>query len=237
MDSSGDHSPNWNAYFFVSPYARTKSTAQGICGEIIQDICREKCGENCQGICWSVLSERVVGIKEECRIREQDFANFQTKGEISGIRTARNNYGTFFFRYPKGESPADIYDRISTFLKTLWRDIDMKRLSSDPSSPELSIVIVSNGTTIRVFLTRWFKWSAEQYNELWETGNCEIRVMTKGPIGEYSLAFEHDEETMKRWGLFEDTIKDQIHRKDAKPGEYVWKENSETYIENFLSRT
>ncbi|KAK4379008.1 hypothetical protein RND71_000870 [Anisodus tanguticus] len=50
-------SEKWKVYFYVSPYVRTRSTLQ----EIGRTFPRNS----------------VLGVKEECRVREQDFGNFQ----------------------------------------------------------------------------------------------------------------------------------------------------------------
>lgn len=55
--SSNPSSPEWRVCFYVSPYDRTRST--------LREIGR------------SFSRRRVIGVREECRIREQDFGNFQ----------------------------------------------------------------------------------------------------------------------------------------------------------------
>ncbi|KAL2942190.1 Phosphoglycerate mutase-like protein AT74 [Bienertia sinuspersici] len=72
------------------------------------------------------LSVEFIGVREECRIREQDFGNFQRE------------IGRFFYRFPEGESAADVYDRVSSFMESLWRDIDMSRLHQTPTMSSTS---------------------------------------------------------------------------------------------------
>ncbi|CAI9102319.1 OLC1v1000567C2 [Oldenlandia corymbosa var. corymbosa] len=176
---------------------------------------------------------RVSGVREESRIREQDHGNFRDEEHMKELKKIRDRYGRFFYRFPEGESGADVYDRVSSFFESLWRDIDMSRLSVDPSA-DLNIVIVSHGIAIRVFLMRWFKWSAEQYESLKSLKNAESRVLELGQSGEYSLAIQHDDQTMKAWGLSDEMIEDQKQRATAKPGEYVWKEKSPWYLNTFF---
>ncbi|KAG2273086.1 hypothetical protein Bca52824_067641 [Brassica carinata] len=102
------------------------------------------------------------------------------------------------YRFPEGESAADVFDRVSSFLESLWRDIDMNRMHINPSH-ELNFVIVSHGLTSRVFLMKWFKWTVEQFEALNNPGNSEIRVMELGQGGDYSLAIHHTEEELERW--------------------------------------
>ncbi|KAL5138794.1 Phosphoglycerate mutase-like protein AT74H [Glycine soja] len=100
---------------------------------------------------------------------------------------------SFFYRFPKGESAVNVFDHISSFFESLWRDIHMNRLRHDPSN-DLNFVIVSHGLTSRVFLMKWFKWTVEQFEHLNNFGNCEFRVMQLESDGEYSLAVNHTEE-------------------------------------------
>ncbi|KAM0006037.1 putative histidine phosphatase superfamily, clade-1 [Helianthus debilis subsp. tardiflorus] len=141
--SASDSLPEtWKVYFYVSPYTRTRSSLR----EIARSFPR-KC---------------VIGVREECRIREQDFGNFQITEDMKVIKDVRQRFGRFFYRFPEGESAADVYDRVSSFLESLWRDIDMNRLNHDPST-DLNLIIVSHGLASRVFLMKWFKWTVEQF--------------------------------------------------------------------------
>ena len=92
--SEQGNSQNWKAYFYVSPYERTRST--------LREIGR------------AFPRNRVRGVREECRIREQDFGNFQDYEKMKELKQIRNRYGRFFYRFPEGESGADVYDRVSS---------------------------------------------------------------------------------------------------------------------------
>ncbi|CAH8259402.1 unnamed protein product [Arabidopsis lyrata] len=209
--SSNPSSPEWRVYFYVSPYDRTRST--------LREIGR------------SFSRRRVIGVREECRIREQDFGNFQVKERMRATKKVRERFGRFFYRFPEGESAADVFDRVSSFLESLWRDIDMNRLHINPSH-ELNFVIVSHGLTSRVFLMKWFKWTVEQFEGLNNPGNSEIRVMELGQGGDYSLAIHHTEEELATWGLSPEMIADQKWRVNAHKGE--WKEDCKWYFGDFF---
>jgi broad specificity phosphatase PhoE len=86
-------SPDWRLYFYVSPYARTRST--------LRELGR------------SFSKKRVIGVREESRVREQDFGNFQVQERMKIIKETRERFGRFFYRFPEGESAADVFDRIS----------------------------------------------------------------------------------------------------------------------------
>ncbi|KAL5701589.1 hypothetical protein ACHQM5_026910 [Ranunculus cassubicifolius] len=210
--SENGESDNWKVYFYVSPYERTRMTLREIGKSIPRD--------------------RIIGVREECRVREQDFGNFQVEERMKVIKQTRERFGRFFFRFPDGESAADVYDRVSSFLESLWRDIDNNRLNQDPND-EINLVIVSHGLMSRVFLMKWFKWTVEQFEYLNNLGNCECRVMQLGPGGEYSLAIHHSEEELLEWGLSPDMIKDQQLRAMPDRGEWT-NDQCQGYINSFL---
>ncbi|TYH91683.1 hypothetical protein ES332_A13G131100v1 [Gossypium tomentosum] len=192
--SSHGSSQDWRVYFYVSPYERTRSTLREI-------------GK-------SFSKKRVIGVREECRIREQDFGNFQVEERMKATKETREKFGRFFYRFPEVESAADVFDRVSSFLESLWRDIDLNRLNNDPSQ-DLNLIIISHGLASRVFLMKWFKWTVEQFERLYNPGNCEIRVMELGRGGEYSLAIHHTDEELREWGLSPEMIEDQKWRINA----------------------
>lgn len=209
--SDNGTSDNWKVYFYVSPYVRTRSTLREM------------------GRAFS--RRRVLGVREECRIREQDFGNFQVAERMKVIKETRERFGRFFYRFPEGESAADVYDRVSSFLESLWRDIDMNRLHHDPND-DLNLVIISHGLASRVFLMKWFKWTVEQFEYLNNLGNCEFRVIQLGLGGEYSLAVHHTEEEMLEWGLSPEMISDQKWRAHANRSS--WNDKCPWYLDAFF---
>lgn len=85
---------NWKVFFYVSPYERTRST--------LREIGR------------SFKKKEMIGVREEVRIREQDFGNFQVADRMKVIKETRERFGRFFYRFPEGESAADVFDRVSS---------------------------------------------------------------------------------------------------------------------------
>jgi hypothetical protein len=90
----GAPDPNWKVYFYVSPYERTRSTLREIGAAFPR--------------------HRVIGAREECRVREQDFGNFQVEERMRAVKETRERFGRFFFRFPEGESAADVFDRVAS---------------------------------------------------------------------------------------------------------------------------
>uniref|UniRef100_A0A0D6QTC8 Phosphoglycerate mutase-like protein AT74H n=1 Tax=Araucaria cunninghamii TaxID=56994 RepID=A0A0D6QTC8_ARACU len=206
-----DGSPDWRVYFYVSPYRRTLSTLKGVGRAFERD--------------------RIIGVREEVRIREQDFGNFQEEDKMKETKEARQRFGRFFYRFPEGESAADVFDRVTSFLESLWRDIDMNRINRSGSS-NLNLVIVSHGLTSRVFLMKWFKWTAQQFELLNNPQNCEIRVMQLGTGGDYNLAVHHSREELVDWGLSKEMIDDQEWRARANKGQ--WNESCPWFCNAFF---
>lgn len=89
---------NWKVFFYVSPAERTRKTLREIGG--------------------SFPKRRVMGVKEEYRLRELNFGNYHDPASIGKIKKERVMYGRFYYRVPGGETGAEVYDRISS--KFYW---------------------------------------------------------------------------------------------------------------------
>ena len=150
---------------FVSPYRRTWQTYEAL-----------------------GLDPRLTEAREEPRLREQDWGNWQDVEDIHRQRKARDAYGHFFYRFAMGESGADVYDRVGSFLDTLNRAFDK------PDFPP-NVLLVTHGITMRLFCMRWFHWTVEQFETLSNPGNAESRMLTLQPTGEYVL-----NRPFERWG-------------------------------------
>ncbi|KAK1356431.1 phosphoglycerate mutase-like protein AT74H [Heracleum sosnowskyi] len=166
-----DEADDWKVYFYVSPYRRARETLRNV------------------GKAFG--RSRIVGLREEPRLREQDFGNFQDREQMKIQKAARHLYGRFFYRFPNGESAADVYDRITGFRETLKSDIDVGR----------------------------FQPPVKQFEGLHNMNNGSIMVMERGHGGRYSLLMHHTKEELREFGLTEEMLTDQEWQKIAKPGE------------------
>jgi len=110
--------------------------------------------------------------REDPRIREQEWGNFMEEELRQKIEQDRYRFGTFHYRMPYGESGADVYDRVSGFMDTLFRDFEKDGFPNN-------VAIFSHGLTIRVFLMRWLHWTPEQYEELRNPKNGAVIKMEK----------------------------------------------------------
>ncbi|MFG2831801.1 histidine phosphatase family protein [Streptomyces sp. NPDC048434] len=142
---------------YVSPYRRTHQTFRGL-----------------------GLDPARVRVREEPRLREQDWGNWQDRDDVRRQKAYRDAYGHFFYRFAQGESGADVYDRVGAFLESLWRSFE------DPNHPP-NVLIVTHGLTMRLFCMRWFHWTVAEFESLSNPGNAERRTLLLGPDGRYTL--------------------------------------------------
>lgn len=147
----------------VSPYVRTRETFNAIAKA------------------WGPHVHLKWG--EDPRLREQDFGNFQNIEEVEKAKKERGRFGPFYYRMPHGESPADVYDRLSSFFESMYRFWDR---SSDKLM-NLNHLIICHGVTIAVFLMRMFKYSVDDFHRYENFGNAEFCVLERQPNGKFSL--------------------------------------------------
>ena len=62
-------------------------------------------------------------------------------------REQRSKFGRFYYRFQDGESGADVYDRVSAFVESLWKYWQLHDYNN--------YVLVTHGLTIQLFLMRW----------------------------------------------------------------------------------
>lgn len=111
-------------------------------------------------------------IKDDPRIREQDFGNFQQVTSMQDVMSKRSIYGHFFYRFPEGESAADVYDRVASFQETLFRYFERTN-----KRPRDAVVLVTHGIYCRVFLMKWFRWTYEEFESFTNVPNGSMIVM------------------------------------------------------------
>ncbi|MEO6541528.1 MAG: histidine phosphatase family protein [Ferruginibacter sp.] len=145
--------------FYVSPLFRTRQTFQQITKAFPKDN---------------------YYYREEPRLREQEWGHLRSLEECNEVEKQRDAYGTFYFRIPDGESAADVYDRVSDFFNTFYRDI--KKEEFPPNA-----VMVTHGMSIRLFLMRWFHFTVEDFEQIANPANCAMVVMELQENGKYKL--------------------------------------------------
>lgn len=124
-------------------------------------------------------------VREEPRLREQDFGNFQGSiKQMAKVWEERAHYGHFFYRIPNGESAADVYDRVAGFNETLFRQFQNDDFPS-------VLVLVSHGIWCRVFLMKWYRWGYEKFEEFRNLGHCEFLIMEREGLENESNNHHH----------------------------------------------
>ena len=142
---------------YASPYVRTRQTVEAM-----------------------GLPVAAGDVRVEPRLREQDWANFQDPVDIAEQKALRDRYGHFYYRFTHGESGADVYDRVSTFLESMHRNFET------PAAPR-NVVIVTHGLTMRLFCMRWFHWGVDYFESLDNPGNAQPVVLLRQPDFRYKL--------------------------------------------------
>mmetsp|Transcript_53718 Transcript_53718/g.107891 ORF Transcript_53718/g.107891 Transcript_53718/m.107891 type:complete len:339 (+) Transcript_53718:170-1186(+) len=141
-------------FVFVSPYARTRQTAEAVHERLVES------------------GTRLVQWREDPRIREREFSGSFQRETV--CRKDENSYSRFFWRPPSGESCADVYDRVSLFMDTLWRT-----MFSHQSMEGGAVLVVSHGLTNRLFLMRWLHWPVERFSSSRNQENATYLVLTR----------------------------------------------------------
>lgn len=145
--------------FYISPLWRTRSTFKGI---------------------LQSFKKNEFEYIEDPRIREQEWGHLKSVEESARVNKERDDYGTFYYRIPDGESGADVYDRVAAFMETLHRDF---KKADCPNN----IVIVTHGLAIRLFLMKWFHWTVEEFSQMKNPYNCQIFELEKNDRDKYTL--------------------------------------------------
>jgi len=153
-------SPNFfdNTLLYQSPYTRTRETMESL-----------------------LAGAGVEHLKayEDPRLREVEWGYNKPEGHGDYVDEMRDTHGKFYYRIEGGESPADCFDRISTFLETLMRQIQRKGAER--------ILIVSHGLTIRCFVMRFMHLTVEQFDDINNPKNCDVITITNETLeGQFS---------------------------------------------------
>eukprot|EP00929_Paragymnodinium_shiwhaense_P015286 TRINITY_DN123358_c0_g1_i1.p1 TRINITY_DN123358_c0_g1~~TRINITY_DN123358_c0_g1_i1.p1 ORF type:complete len:354 (-),score=77.88 TRINITY_DN123358_c0_g1_i1:47-1108(-) len=147
--------------FIVSPYTRTKETLNGI---------------------LQAYKDRACPVREDVRIREQEYGNFERGLNMKALHKEKREYGAFYYRFPEGESPADCYERASVFFETMYRSWEDNEHENE--------VIVCHGLMIVVTLMKFMRLDIEEYETIDALKNCEFVVLERPPDdGKYTVSF------------------------------------------------
>ena len=134
------------------------------------------------------------GLYEDPRLREVEHGY----EPIEPQEDLRKTHGWFYYRFRGGESPADCYDRTSSFLESLMRQVERK--SAD------RVLIVTHGLTIRCFVMRFLHLSSRSSTRS-RIRNCD--VITLGDARDLPDC----QFTSGRWGVSGLTLRDEASQR------------------------
>jgi broad specificity phosphatase PhoE len=149
----GKEKPYRRLHLVVSPFERTLQTAAGL---------------------RQALDARIVRTDIESRIREQEMGNIQDDDFVE-YRKQQQRVGRFWYRFPTGESGADVHDRV----KSWWSESVLTVNQRHGFDPVDALVVVTHGLTIRFILMQLFGWSPTTFHSIWNAGNCDMYVLKR----------------------------------------------------------
>ena len=129
---------------------------------------------------------RVRCVHVDPRVREQEFGNFQKADEMQTHAGMSREVGRFYYRRPTGESGADVYDRASTFWESLLGGAltpQQALVHNSTEPPDDALLVVTHGLTMRLLLMRYFAWSPQTFDAVYNPGNCDFWVLAKDASG------------------------------------------------------
>lgn len=153
------------ALVYASPYRRTRDTLAAIFAAT------------------GAGTDDATRVYEDPRLREVEhgYEPIEPQEEL------RKTHGWFYYRFRGGESPADCYDRTSSFLESMMRQVERKDADS--------VLIVTHGLTIRCFVMRFLHLRVEDFDELANPDNCSVvTIGDREQLGDCVF-------TSGRWGV------------------------------------
>lgn len=135
---------------FVSPYTRTKETWEGI----LEGLARNN-----------------INLEYDPRLREQQHTIFRSSEHRREKFKEQREFSKFFYRFGKGgESGADVFSRVSTFLTELRID---RRLFYH----ENNCIIVAHEIALRSILMKLYKLDSEEFDKIPDIENCSPVIL------------------------------------------------------------
>lgn len=95
--------PDGALHVYVSPYERTWQTWEHLWRGVV-----EAAGQAGTAV------PRIAHIREDPRLAELSFGNFQVQQVVAQAKQERNQFGRFFYRMPSGESGLEVYERMGS---------------------------------------------------------------------------------------------------------------------------
>lgn len=136
-------------------------------------------------------SSQIIGIREDARLRGGDMGRYDHVEEMLYHMSQCEKYGPFFYRFPHGESGADVCDRITSFLGSFQRE----RLDLEPNT---NVLLVSHDIVIRMFMKRWFHLNVDTFHQMRTIPPSSLITLTRV---HHQPSFRLNEECVEMLGL------------------------------------
>lgn len=120
----------------------------------------------------SGTSSNIIGVREDVRLRDGDIGRYTSTDELMHHLTERELYGKFFYRFPFGESGADVCDRVTSFLDAFQRE----RVEFPMDT---NVAIITHGLTMRMFIKRWFHLTVETFHRMRSPPSGSLCTLTR----------------------------------------------------------
>ena len=91
------------------------------------------------------------------------MGNVQEGETFSQYRDEQRRVGRFWYRFPTGESGADVLDRV----KSWWYESVLTVNTRPGFLPIDAMVVVTHGLTMRFILMQLFGWSPTTFHSVW----------------------------------------------------------------------
>lgn len=118
----------------------------------------------------SIDSHRILNRFETPLLREQEWNNGLPTAFNQSLEHERGKSSTFYYRFPGGESGADVLNRMVLFCHGFLKEIEEYcRVSG-----EQNLVVVTHGYAARILLMALLGWTVENFEMVRNLKNCEI---------------------------------------------------------------
>lgn len=117
-------------------------------------------------------SDCIIGVREDVRLRDGDIGRYTSTQELLYHLEERERYGKFFYRFPHGESGADVCDRVTSFLDAFQRE----RVEFPMDT---NVIIITHGLTMRMFVKRWFHLTVDTFHKMLSPPSGSMCTLTR----------------------------------------------------------
>lgn len=121
---------------------------------------------------WEYEVDTIQGLREDSRLRGGDMGRYDSIEEMKSHFCEQQRYGPFFYRFPHGESGADVCDRVTSFLSTFQRERSELR-------PETNVLIFTHDIVIRMFIKRWFHLTVDTFHQMAPVASGSVCVLSR----------------------------------------------------------